>query len=74
MDYLFDIVNSEMFQTIQLVVVIAGGLLCIVGMFLKMFPEFVKKHIVGEFNGPDVCFDCNKITCNECPFKEKHNG
>jgi hypothetical protein len=63
-----------MFQTIQLVVVILGGVLCIGGMFLKMFPGFVKKHIISEFNGPDFCFDCNKTTCENCPFKEELNG
>jgi len=78
MNMLLDIVNSEMFQTIQLVVVIVGGVLCISGMLIKMFPDyfksFIKRHIVDEFHGPDICFDCSKTNCDGCPIKEGFNS
>lgn len=75
MNMLLDIVNSETFMIIQILFVVIFGSLCVIALALKAFniniQEFIKKHIVAEFEGPDVCFECNKTTCNECPFKEE---
>jgi hypothetical protein len=76
MNYLLDIVNSEVFVMIQTLFVIIVGSLCLIVLIYKTFQSriknFIKKHIVDEFHGPDMCFDCSRTTCDHCEiWKEK---
>lgn len=79
MNFIMGIVESEIFVMIQTLFVIIAGSLCIIVLIYKTFQiqiqDFIKKHIVDDFHGPDCCADCNRTTCDHCElWKETPHG